>query len=291
MLNVKILFTAANLMLVAALAYFGVDAFYNYMTARYEQGDSAPVAAAVENRPTQEKKQPLAYYGSIVERNLFNTKAKAVEVKPEKETVNIEGLEQTKLNLKLYGTVIGIEGGDYAVIEEAAKRKQNLYRVGQSVENATIKMILRERVVLSVNGKDEVLEIEKIKSGRSIQRAPAARSGARTSRRPRTQRITLRRSQLEESLQNVNELMGQVNVRPHFQEGKPDGLMLSRIRPNSMFMRMGLRNGDIITGVNGQDIQSVDDALKFYESLKNADNVSVQLKRRGRERQIDYSIR
>jgi general secretion pathway protein C len=291
MLNVKIIFAAANLMLVAALAYFGVDAFYNYLTARYEQSESAPVAAAVENRPTLEKKQPLAYYSSIVERNLFNTKSKAVDVKPAKESVNIEGLEQTKLNLKLYGTVIGLEGGDYAVIEEAAKRKQNLYRVGQSVDNATIKMILRERVVLSVNGKDEVLEIEKVKSGRGFKRAPAARSSVRTSPKPRTQRITLRRSQLEETLQNVNELMSQVNVRPHFQEGKPDGLMLSRIRPNSMFMRMGLRNGDIITGVNGQDIQSVDDALKFYESLKNADNVSVQLKRRGRERQIDYSIR
>lgn len=289
MVKVKSYFVLANLLLVGTLAYLGVDAFYTYTTANFDQGRSAPPAAAAVDKPVREKLEPLTYYSSISDRNLFNTKTKAAEVKPQKDTVNLEGLEQTKLNLKLWGTVIGQTGGDYAVIEEAAKRKQNLFRVGQNVENATIKMILRERVILNVDGKDEVLEIEKVKSRGRVRPATAARSSR--PRRPRTQRITLRRSQLEESLQNVNELMSQVNVRPHFQEGKPDGLMLSRIRPNSMFMRMGLRNGDIITGVNGDNIESVDDALKFYESLKGSNKVSVQLKRRGRERQIDYSIR
>ena len=289
MVKVKSYFVLANLLLVGALAYLGVDAFYTYTTANFDQGRSAPPTAAAVDKPVREKLKPLTYYSSISDRNLFNTKTKAAEVKPQKDAVNLEGLEQTKLNLKLWGTVIGQAGGDYAVIEEAAKRKQNLFRVGQNVENATIKMILRERVILNVDGKDEVLEIEKVKSRGRVQ--PAAASRSSRPRRPRTQRITLRRSQLEESLQNVNELMSQVNVRPHFQEGKPDGLMLSRIRPNSMFMRMGLRNGDIITGVNGDNIESVDDALKFYESLKGSNKVSVQLKRRGRERQIDYSIR
>lgn len=289
MVKAKTYFVMANLTLVGIAAYLGVDAFYTLTSASMDQSQSAPLTAAAVDKPVQQKIQPLDYYSSISERNLFQTKSKAVEVKPKKEAVNIEGLEQTKLNLKLWGTVIGQAGGDYAVIEEAAKRKQNLYRVGQNVENATIKLILRERVILNVGGKDEVLEIEKAKSRGSVRSARAPTSRSR--RKPRTQRITLRRSQLEESLQNVNELMSQVNVRPHFREGKPDGLMLSRIRPNSMFMRMGLRNGDIITGVNGQNIESVDDALKFYESLKGADKVSVQLKRRGRERQIDYSIR
>jgi general secretion pathway protein C len=54
---------------------------------------------------------------------------------------------------------------------------------------------------------------------------------------------------------------------------------------------MGLRNGDIITGVSGKPLQSVDDALKFYGSLSSGENLSLQLKRRGRSRIIDYSIK
>ena len=56
-------------------------------------------------------------------------------------------------------------------------------------------------------------------------------------------------------------------------------------------MRMGLRNGDIITGVNGNDIQTVEDVMGFYESLKTAERLSLQMKRGGRPRTIEYTVR
>jgi general secretion pathway protein C len=54
---------------------------------------------------------------------------------------------------------------------------------------------------------------------------------------------------------------------------------------------MGLRNGDIISGVDGTEISSVDDALRLVDSLKSASTLSLQLKRRGREKNIEYRIR
>lgn len=73
--------------------------------------------------------------------------------------------------------------------------------------------------------------------------------------------------------------------------GQSDGLAVSNIQPNSIFRRMGLRNGDILVGVDGQNFKSVDDALRLYDNLKTSDNVSVQIKRRGRLRTIDYNVR
>jgi general secretion pathway protein C len=35
----------------------------------------------------------------------------------------------------------------------------------------------------------------------------------------------------------------------------------------------------------------VDDALRLYDNLKTADNVMVDLKRRGREKSIEYRVR
>jgi general secretion pathway protein C len=84
--------------------------------------------------------------------------------------------------------------------------------------------------------------------------------------------------------------MSQVKVRPHFKDGKPDGLTLSHIRPNSIFKEMGLKNGDIVKGVNGKDIQSVDDALKFYENLKSSTSVELQIERKGEQLSIGYQI-
>jgi len=53
---------------------------------------------------------------------------------------------------------------------------------------------------------------------------------------------------------------------------------------------MGLKSGDVIMGVDGKDIESVDDALKFYQNLQSSSKVQLQIKRRGRLKTIDYRI-
>ncbi len=290
---VKNAFTAFNLLLIALGVYFAVNAFYLYTSARLDPSEPDTFRAAPSARAEKSEPQPLTHYQPVVDRNLFQTKATAAVIP---QTVDVEGLQQTNLKLKLWGTVTGGEKQAYAVIEETAKRTQNLFRVGDNIQNATLKLILREKVVLSVKGRDEVLEIEKpadrARGARPSAKYAAARSRAGAKRRtPRSQKITLRRAQIDEALQDVNQLLSDVSIRPHFQDGQPDGLMLSRVKPNSLFMRMGLRNGDVINGVNGQQLQSVDDAMSFYERLKESDQVTVQLKRGGRERVIQYSIR
>ena len=64
------------------------------------------------------------------------------------EKLDIESLTPTDLKLKLLGTVTGDEKEAYAVIEDTAVRRQNLYKIGDTIQNATLKMILREKVVL-----------------------------------------------------------------------------------------------------------------------------------------------
>lgn len=274
------------------MVYFGVSTFFVATSARVSSSPSVPVTKKAPAQVQRAEKNPLAVYNPIVERDLFDTKA-TVEVAP--KTVDVEALEQTSLQLKLWGTVTGPPEEAYAVIEEGGKRDQNLFRVGDSIQNATVKLILREKVILNVEGKDEVLEIEKtVGKGKAPGRAVPGRSvaGRTPGQRPvSVQKITLRRNQIDSAIQDVSQLMNQVNIRPHFYQGQPDGMMLSRIKPNSLFMRMGLRNGDVITGVNGRDISSVDDALGFYENLKSADNVKLNLKRGGRQRTIEYSIK
>ena len=80
--------------------------------------------------------------------------------------------------------------------------------------------------------------------------------------------------------------MAQAKIVP----GK-DGLVITAIKPGSVFRRLGLRNGDVIEGVNGRNVQSVDDALVIYNRLRNDASVTVDIMRRGRKRTMQYSIR
>ncbi|MFZ0612071.1 MAG: type II secretion system protein GspC [Desulfobacterales bacterium] len=288
----KHIFILLNLLLIGAIVYFGVSTFFTMTSARLAQVPQT-VETGTAPVPTERGSQrPLSDFNPVVERNLFDTKATAESTS---KNVDVDELEQTSLKLKLWGTVTGPPEEAYAVIEEAGKKEQNLFRVGDAIQEATVKMILREKIILSVQGKDEVLEIEKAAGpggtgGRAVAGRPVAAQGA--DQAPvRTQKITLRRNQIESAVQDVAQLMDQVNIRPHFSQGQPDGMMFSRIRPNSIFMRMGLRNGDIITGVNGRSIATVDDALSFYDGLKSAENVTVDIKRGGRPRTIEYNIK
>lgn len=286
-------FTLINLAILAAISYFGVNAFYKAATSRLDAAPTQTVARPQTPESQEEAARPLADYNPIIQRNLFKTQAEAVPVAEEEtETVDIDNLKQTDLSLKLWGTVSGDRPSAYAVIEDTKARKQNLYREGDAIQDATVKMILREKVILTRNGEDEVLEMEKrlASASRGPAPRPSPRSASSRSGAGEDQQIRLERSTIESAVNNVNNLMRQAKIRPHFKDGKPDGLTLTRVRPNSIFTKLGLRSGDIITGVDGQDIQSVDDALRFYHSLKSGSNVKVQIRRRGQEQNIDYQI-
>lgn len=286
----KTAFILINLICITLSSYMVVDSVYGNLTTRL----SAPLERidrkAYNMADTGVSHRPLSAYKKVVERDLFNTRADAA---PTDRKVDTSTLEETKLNLKLWGTVTGGENGEYAVIEDVKAREQNLYRVGDAVQTATVKGIFREKVILSVDGQDEILQMQEFESGKRTFRPgglPARAATARTGS-VRAQRISLRRSYIEQSMQDMASLMTQVQIQPHMEDGVPAGLSLSSIKPNSIFRRMGLRNGDVIVGVDGREIATVDDALRMVDSLKSSSNLSLQLKRRGREKNIEYRIR
>jgi general secretion pathway protein C len=296
--------TIINLACLTAAAYLGVSLFYKALDRRLATAPVVTAAVIPQAKAQRERPKAESHYGLILDRNLFKTKAVAAPAPEKKTELNLENLEQTQLKLKLWGTVAPPkeaaqnEAADtraYAVIEDTTLRKQNLYRKGDSIQNATVKAILREKVILNVNGKDEILEMEKLVAGKGgpVPRSISSRSvsASPSTGTTRAQRITLKRSLIEDSIQDITKLMTQVKITPHMEDGVPDGLALSNIQPNSIFRRMGLRNGDVLKGVDGQEIQSVDDALRLYDNLKTADTVMVELKRRGREKSIEYRVR
>jgi general secretion pathway protein C len=274
-------FTILNILFIAGIVFFMVKVFYKIATANVDTSDSSKTAARHLVPSVSTTQHELSHYQAIIERNLFKTNT---ETGRGPDKLDIETLEPTDLNLNLLGTITGDQKEAYAVIEDTAVKKQDLYRIGDTIQNATVKMILREKVVLNVNGKDEILGIEKTNGSQKISKPSTelARAGS--------QNITVKRSQIDSAIKDVNTLMKQVRIRPNFKNGKPDGFRLTGIRPNSIFYKMGLKSGDVIMGVDGKDIESVDDALKFYQNLQSSPNVQLQIKRRGRLKTIDYRI-
>lgn len=279
--------TIFNLLALSVILYIGVDAFYKVIQTQLRQGRSR--AIIVQTTPTLKRtaRIPLRGYQSIMDRNIFGSD---IEAKEKAAAPEIETLMPTTLNVSLLGTVTGDEKNAFAVIEETNKKKQGLYRIGDNVQEAVLKMIVRGKVVLRVGDRDEVLEMKEPTSSKS--RVASKRTRERKKRIPEASErtITVNRSDVDESLADINKLLTQARIRPHFQDGQPNGLTITGIKAGSIFRKMGLRNGDIIYGINGNPIQSPDDVLGVYDSMTSGGNISVQIKRRGRETTLNYQF-
>lgn len=274
--------TILNLLALSLVIYTGVGVFYRVVAARLRQVDYKTFVAQHIPDDKGHEKPPLDDYLLIVDRNIFGSVDRSHEkVKAEE----IEALEPTSLKIALLGTVSGIPQNAVAVIEETDKRKQGMFKVGDSIQNAIIKMILRGKVVLRVENRDEILTMEEAEVGRAEKEHQASRpSGIGTT-------ITVSRSDVEQSLKDINKLISQARIRPHFKDGKPDGLALSNINRSSIFAKLGLKNGDIVQGMNDSNIKSPDDIMALYQKLKSGSQVELQIDRRGRRQTLNYRFR
>jgi general secretion pathway protein C len=285
------------MLLVAAISYLSVQIFYQSLMSQLDSGVGVSAQSGAAVSPVADTRLPINQYDAITQRDLFKTKAAedaitaAANAAKQKEQAPVEQpMEQTKLQVKLWGTVFSEGVASYAVIEDLKDKKQSLYRVDDKIQIATVREILREKVILNSNGKDEVLSMED-KTPPPTNKLifpPVPMGEAQPS--SESENIKLSRNEIQESISDMNNLMKQARIRPHFTDGKPDGLTITGVRPDSIFTKLGLQSGDIITGVDGREIQSVDDALRLYQSLKSSSNVSVQVRRRGEQKSMDYSI-
>ncbi|MFO7839694.1 MAG: type II secretion system protein GspC [Desulfosalsimonadaceae bacterium] len=294
----KRIFFLVNLALLTLGVYFAVGLFYQVLLSEVMPRSVLIAQNAAHDAAGAENSAAPGYAGSgadfsdyqaIIDRNLFSieeSSEKAEKQSSGRQGIALDNLEQTKLNLKLWGTVTGSTEEAYAVIEDKKKGEQGLYHQGDTIEGARIKMILRKKVVLRVDGKDEILSLEEKEGAAGSPDSRISRGSGSAG----TEHVSLEKNKIDSALNNVNELMQQARVRPYFKDGKPSGLLLSHIRENSFFTRLGLKSGDIIKGVNGERIQTVEDALSFYNNLKSESSVRLHVERGDREKTIAYQI-
>ncbi|MCP4692330.1 MAG: PDZ domain-containing protein, partial [Desulfobacterales bacterium] len=102
--------------------------------------------------------------------------------------------------------------------------------------------------------------------------------------------LSVSKTELDKQAGNLSQILRDMTIRPYIPDGKPEGVTLLNMKENSVFTQMGFQNGDIITGVNGERIESVSEALNFYKRLKSSSRVAVNVIRGGREETIDYVI-
>lgn len=190
-----------------------------------------------------------------------------------------------QMGIMLRGTITGPSEIARAIIEEA--NNQELYRIGDTIKGATLIAIFRNKVIMDVNGQQQMLVVEETASS---ARVASRSSGAREPRRSRLASSAGARG-VPESMRNMDQLIGNARVVPYYRGGQPYGFRVSDVVEGSEIYTHGMRSGDIIKSVNGVPIRTSQDALNAYQVLQSSSSVELEVERQGTTTSISVPLR
>jgi len=203
-----------------------------------------------------------------------------------------EPVRETELNLTLKGILAHRGGGKQLALIAKGDGDETVYGVGDTVPGgAEIVRIESRRVILRRNGVTEALnlEVQELEGGSAGRVANGGGGGG--IRRTGEHQREVARSTVRRKLENLPTLLQQAKAVPHSENGRKAGFRIVNIQGGSVFEDLGLKEGDIIQGVNGKQIRTPSQALKAYRELKSASNFKVRLKRNGQPVTLNYDVK
>jgi len=275
-----------NLLLLATVAYFGARIVNAFVAAEMGRADGRVLAAAAA-LPPPVSAEPESAYAMIYKRDVFNSVKGRTPGNDSAET------RRSDLNVKLWGTAVSRDPNrSYAIIEDLAARKQELYRVGDSIlDAATLVRVEWDRVIIDRDGEEEVLELAFARAAAAA--VPAVRGSLASERIRKTadNKFVIDRREIEKTIENLNEVFTQARAVPSFENGKTVGFRVFAIKPGSVFEKIGLQNGDIIQRVNGTELTDPTKAISLFTELQNEGHIAVDLQRNKSSKSFSYEIR
>lgn len=269
-----------------------------WLSASVEEAPAPPAAAVPTGRDWSDRK-------AILDRNLFQVSTLLPDEPASPEAIDEDQeLEATRLPLKLLGTVAASDPkAAWAAVEDTTRRERLVVRPqDRLLDKATVVRIERRRIVLENAGRREELALDEEVSALAApaRAAVAGRSAPPVAdvgdlrervRRLSEDRFEVQADEVQEAMRNPAELFSQARILPKYENGQMTGVQLNSIQPGSFFEEIGIRDGDVITQVNGIVVSSPQDSAALLRELTQSTQFEVSVMGAdGEPRTLNYTV-
>lgn len=296
-----------NLILLAALAYLlaiNVNAKIKGEVNSYNADTTQSFFPADNNKRKTKKNIPLSSYEIIVKRNIFGVSDPSGS--PEVVSANPESLPESNLNLILLATKINADEDSVAVIKNNDNSKVGGYKSGEEISIITsekVKLLDVKHCKAVIQRRTKGQETIKCKNlgdiastGSKLVPPPNTRASARRNGKSKNspKQITklsdneyeVERALLEDLLSDPTQIVQQARVIP-----QDNGLRFFGIRSNSIFWKIGIKNGDTLHRINNVELNDIERALGIFEELRHQSSFTIDLTRAGQKYTYEYSVK
>jgi general secretion pathway protein C len=255
-----------------------------------------PTDAFLERNLLQAKREDLE-----AERRAAEEAAEAngeAEDGPSPSEFDMSNCTKAGSSAKLLATVVSTVPESSVAVFAMDEDEAEIFRPGDAFsDQGTVMKVDVRSVYLDRNGRCEFISLDEDAPSRpQISRAEPEEKDEDDDLDANVTKVKsgeyeISRGEIDNVLSNMSKLATQARIVPSFKNGKANGFKLFSIRPNSLYAKIGIQNGDIVQQINGYEINSPDKALEIYSKLKDAQTITVDLLRRGKSRTMTYNIR
>lgn len=195
---------------------------------------------------------------------------------------NLDAAPDTSLNLTLLGIFAGTRKEESRALIGQPSGDERPYSIGQDVVNGVnLQAIFADRVVLSRNGQLETLRLDKDKpsAGFTGDGTPAQTSGTPSLGQVR-----------QELLADPNKASEYIRIQPVNTNGQMKGYRVYPGQNQTLFNNAGLRPGDLVTSVNGVQLDDTQKAMQMLSDLSKAGSANLVIDRGGQPQTINVNF-
>jgi general secretion pathway protein C len=221
----------------------------------------------------------------IVERNIFCSGC----ITPNYKQAGAETPQKSNLQVALLAIVLAEnESFSRAVIRDLPQKDCSLFGVGAKLfaTGAIVEHVYARRVYVKIGDRIEYLDLDDKPQTTLPVRVDSFTAALDSGLRCSGSNCQIDRSLVEETLRNTTVLASSAQFAPTSR-----GFRVDAIKPNSLFARLGMLNGDTIRAINGNEMSTPDQALALFPKLRSASHLWLELERQGGRVTIDYVIR
>lgn len=212
---------------------------------------------------------------------------------------------KTSLRVRLLGTLQSVmPEWSIASIQDVVTQRTTTYMIGDQIQGAKVIEIERTRVIIINNGHREFINNEPgdgmgapvaftpppVRTSTPVQEPGTVVTGS-SIRATSENEYEVPRAEIDRTLSNLNDVAMQARIVPAFKDGVAQGFKLFSIRPDSIYTKIGIQNGDVIRRINGYDLNSPEKALEVYSKLKESSRIDIEVERNGSVVRKTYNVR
>ncbi len=244
-------------------------------------------------------------FSSIISRNLFSSSGvmpEAITARPTESGAQKDADPiPTTLPLNLIGTMVHTNPAkSIAAIEVKSKNLTGSYSTGSEIEGLARLEKVERNIVFIRNANSGALEyMELNKAGNKVafgaSKATAVSAGPASKEVMATgnNQFQIKRSDLLKYTNDLSSVLMQARAVPNRDPntGEINGFRILDMQPGSIYEQLGLKPMDVLKGVNGEPIDSVQKAMEMYNTLKNGNQVKLQVERQGKNDTFTYDVK